>query len=107
MTKTYKIIVLGKLSTKAIVQGSTLSSLLKNIALKMGFFKFMERLSYKAKSRGVKVILTEESLTSKTCTSCGHIDDNLGKAKIFSCPSCSYKLDRDLNGARNILIKVL
>jgi len=107
LTKTYKTVVLGKLSTKSIVQGSTLSGLLKNIALKMGFFKFMSRLSYKAQSRGVKVIFTEESLTSKTCTSCGNINDDLGKAKLFSCPSCFYKIDRDLNGARNILIKVL
>lgn len=107
LTTTYKAVILGKLSTKAIVQDSTLSSFLKNVALKMGFFQFMNRLSYKGESRGVKIVLTEESLTSKTCTSCGFLNDNLGKAKIFSCPSCLYKLDRDLNGARNILIKVL
>jgi hypothetical protein len=30
-----------------------------------------------------------------------------GGSKVFKCPSCSWQIDRDINGARNILIRFL
>jgi len=60
-----------------------------------------------------KVILTEEPYTSKTRGQCGTINTKLGGNKIFRCASrcasneCDYISDRDVNGARNILIRYL
>ncbi|RHZ62220.1 hypothetical protein Glove_341g17 [Diversispora epigaea] len=49
---------------------------------------------------------TEEyKYTSKTCGNCGFIKKNLGESKTFRCDSCDLVIDRDVNGARNILLK--
>lgn len=51
----------------------------------------------------VKVV--QEAYTSKTCTNCGNLKNNLGGNKTYSCTKCGIKVDRDVNGARNILLK--
>jgi putative transposase len=45
--------------------------------------------------------------TSKTCGCCGKINKSLGSKKTFACPNCKFTIDRDINGARNIMLKVL
>ena len=52
-----------------------------------------------------QLINITEEYTSKTCTNCGNIDNNLGAKKIYQCNKCNMILDRDYNGARNIFIK--
>ncbi|MBS0016844.1 MAG: transposase, partial [Arthrospira sp. SH-MAG29] len=47
------------------------------------------------------------SYTSKTCTNCGHIHLRLAGAKIFQCPNCGLRIPRDVNGARNIMLRAL
>jgi len=71
-------------------------------------FTFRERLLNKVKEYPeCKVKLATEEYTSKTCGSCGELNEKLGSKKSFVCPSCDYRADRDLNAARNILIKSL
>ena len=41
----------------------------------------------------------EEDYTSKTCSSCGDLKDDLGSNKTYSCSSCSSIFDRDFNAA--------
>lgn len=53
----------------------------------------------------VKVVVVDEAYTSKTCTSCGVINEKLGGSKVFKCKHCKMVLDRDYNGARNIFLK--
>jgi transposase len=50
-------------------------------------------------------IEVNEAYTSKTCGKCGFIDYELGSNHIYNCPKCKNKLDRDVNAARNILMK--
>jgi putative transposase len=50
---------------------------------------------------GQDVVIQDESYTSKTCGLCNTI--NLGAAKRYLCDKCGYDVDRDVNGARNIL----
>ncbi|CAM2916794.1 RNA-guided endonuclease TnpB family protein [Helicobacter felis] len=41
--------------------------------------------------------------SSKTCSSCGAVKKDLSlKDRVFSCPSCGFSLDRDLNASINI-----
>lgn len=54
-----------------------------------------------------KVILINESYTSKTCGNCEILNENLKGATIFTCSKCNYREDRDINGSRNMLIKIL
>ena len=49
----------------------------------------------------------KEWMTSKMCSNCGEIDEKLGSKEIYECKKCKIKLDRDINGARNIHIKAI
>ncbi len=69
-------------------------------------YRFKQRLLSKAREYPwCKVIETTEEFTSKTCGNCGTIKENLGGNKKFECFHCKIKMDRDFNGARNILLK--
>ncbi len=50
--------------------------------------------------------LVKEPFTSKTCGSCGKLN-NVGCGRVYKCSKCDYEADRDLNAARNILIRTL
>ena len=69
-------------------------------------YSFRKRLIEKARFYNCKIHVVTEEYTSKTCGSCGKINNRLGSKKEFQC-RCSLKIDRDYNGARNILIKML
>ena len=45
--------------------------------------------------------------TSKTCGICGNIWSKLGGKKVYSCEKCGLVCDRDINGARNVMIRSL
>jgi len=53
----------------------------------------------------VKIVEVTEEYTSKTCGVCGNFHETLGANKTFSCPTCSFSIDRDWNAARNIYLK--
>lgn len=72
----------------------------------MKFYKFKERLLYKASIQSKLVICVNEAYTSKTCSFCGNIY-NPGYSKIYECKNCDKKMDRDINAAKNILMKGL
>ncbi|WP_171011456.1 zinc ribbon domain-containing protein, partial [Haloimpatiens lingqiaonensis] len=41
--------------------------------------------------------------SSKTCSSCGNIKENLKlKDRIYVCPKCGLKIDRDKNASINL-----
>jgi len=44
--------------------------------------------------------------TSKMCSRCGNIRDDLALwDREYACPNCGLSRDRDLNAARNILVR--
>lgn len=66
-------------------------------------YKFRQHLLNKGKEYGCEILVRGEEYTSKTCTRCGTISDNYIKREKIC--NCGYKIDRDINGSRNILIK--
>jgi putative transposase len=66
------------------------------------FYQLRQFLTYKCLLAGVSLILVNPAYTSKSCHKCLHIGNRNGKS--FRCvnPSCSWKGDSDLNGAKNI-----
>lgn len=46
--------------------------------------------------------------SSKTCSSCGAVNDNINKNmknlknRVFKCDTCDLEIDRDLNASINI-----
>ena len=71
-------------------------------------YRFRQRLLHKVREYpSCKVVLCDEAYTSMTCGACGTLHHCLGASKQFRCPSCGCTLDRDANGARNILLRYL
>ncbi|CAB4481490.1 unnamed protein product [Rhizophagus irregularis] len=71
-------------------------------------YRFRQYLLHKVREYPhCKVVICSEDYMSKTCSSCGLVNDKLGGSKIFKCGNCSFVLDRDINGARNILLRFL
>jgi len=70
--------------------------------------KFFSILEYKAQLYGRKIIKVEPKDTSKTCSNCGYIFHELKLSnRIFNCPKCGFRIDRDLNASVNILKRAL
>ena len=69
--------------------------------------KFIDRLTYHMHKHGKKINVVTEEFTSKTCGRCGWLDEHLLNRNTFMCRSCNLHISRDVNGARNILLKHL
>src|SRR2546430_14355088 len=71
-------------------------------------YRFRQYLLHKSREYPwCKVVICTEEYTSKTCGCCGVINRSLGSLKTFQCPSCGATIDRDVNGARNVLLKYI
>jgi putative transposase len=68
------------------------------------FYKYKQRLSFKAKEWNKKVIFVNEAFTTKTCSFCGKTNEP-GKLKTYSCNVCDKTIGRDINASKNILMK--
>jgi transposase len=68
-----------------------------------GIFRAM--LEYKAAWYGRHVIVIDRWFpSSKLCSACGYVLADLGlKVRMWQCPSCGARHDRDVNAAKNIL----
>ena len=59
-------------------------------------------IAYKCQDMGSQVIFAPDGYKStKICSSCGNEYD-VGEHKIYSCPHCGIKIDRDENAATNL-----
>ncbi len=103
----YKYIFLPKIQTKQLVSARNLPSNVARAIYTSSQFSFRHKLITKAYEYKSTVILCNESYTSKTCTNCGNIKNDLGSAKIYKCTNCNLVTHRDYNGARNIMLKNL
>ena len=65
--------------------------------------QFSRMLQYKAANAGRQFVRVNPRNTSKTCHGCGKIHDLTLNDRTFTCQSCGYEQDRDINAARNIL----
>jgi transposase len=92
---------------KEIKKLSKLIKLNKNVKFVLSMqshYRFKEYL--KAKEYKTNVYDADESYTSMTWTKCGDQSKEYDKQRIKQC-KCGYKIDRDCNGSRNILLKCL
>lgn len=67
-------------------------------------YRFKMKLKAKAEEYSCKVVDCTEEYTSKTCGTCGEIC-SIGGKEVWTCKHCGCVHDRDINGARNILLK--
>ena len=107
LASNYKVILLPHFRTAEMLRGRKLSKRTKRQMQAFSFFQFKEKLAFQCHKYKSHLVLVEEDYTSKTCGACGEVKWDLKGEKTFTCDSCRVVLDRDENGARNILLKNL
>jgi putative transposase len=100
---------LAKTNSVVVIEDLNVSGMLKNHRLAqaigdVGFAAFRRQLTYKAAWYGCQVIVASRwEPSSKTCSGCGWMDDDLSlAARTFRCEHCGLNVDRDLNAAINL-----
>lgn len=105
----FDYIIIPKLDTSAFCR-KNMSRKVKNKIKVWRHCSLIDRLHFKQREYLDSTLLVpSEEYTSKTCSHCGSLNHSLGRSKEFVCPepSCQRVFDRDVNGAFNILLKVL
>lgn len=62
-------------------------------------------LTYKAESAGSEVIAVDPRGTSQVCSECGCSVPKTLAERWHDCPECGYSANRDVNAARNVLLR--
>eukprot|EP00505_MAST-04D_sp_SCG-Rhode-Island_P002337 Stramenopile-MAST_4_protein_2337 len=101
----YRFILLPIFETQGMT--SKLQSPICRKMMTWSHYTFKRRLLDRAQHFGCKVFIVNESFTSKTCGECGVLNETLGSSEVFHCSSCNATMDRDVNAARNILLRNL
>ncbi|MDR6224119.1 RNA-guided endonuclease InsQ/TnpB family protein [Desmospora profundinema] len=70
------------------------------------WLQLIDFTTYKAEWAGKEVKLVDPHNTSQDCSQCGRIVKKDLNDRVHSC-RCGYRVDRDLNGARNILHRAI
>jgi putative transposase len=113
LCRTFDTILLPEFGTSEMVKkrhanGSWKRKISRNTSRRMllwSHYRFRQRLIEKAKQHGTAIVIVNEAFTSKTCSRCGYQNHRLGGSKVFKCRRCDLVSDRDVNGARNILLR--
>lgn len=107
LVQKYDVIFLPTFETQKMSkkQGRRIRRRTTREMLSLGHYDFKLRIKWYAKKYGKHVVDCNESYTSKTRSWSGEIDDKLGGKKIIK--DNKFIVDRDINGARGILLKQL
>ena len=95
VANSYHTVVLEDLNVKGMLRNRRLSK----VVSRSNFHKIRQFLQYKC---GDVRFVDKFYPSSKTCSSCGGIQDMPLHRRTYKC-ECGLSLDRDLNAARNIL----
>ncbi|MFW5879867.1 MAG: RNA-guided endonuclease InsQ/TnpB family protein [bacterium] len=99
ITNDYLFIAVEDLNIRGMMKNRKLS---KSIA-DQGWSMFVNQLIYKSKlNGGCTVKIDRFAPSSKTCSSCGNIQDMPLNIRTYECPRCGVETNRDINAAINI-----
>ena len=95
-----RVIVLEDLHISGMLKNRKLARAIADV----GMYEFKRQLTYKAALAGVQVKeVSRWYPSSKTCSSCGAIREELTLAeRVFVCYDCGYVAERDYNAAKNL-----
>ena len=99
LVRRFGLIVLEDLHVKGMIRNHRLARAISD----MGFGIFRQMITYKAAAAGVHVLYGDRWFpSSKLCSQCGAVCDELPLTqRVYTCP-CGFMADRDLNAALNL-----
>ncbi|MHC5824437.1 MAG: RNA-guided endonuclease InsQ/TnpB family protein, partial [Nostoc sp.] len=99
ISKNHAKIVVESLNVKGMMANHKLAGAVGDA----NFYEFRRQLEYKSQKFGSEILFAHPFYPStKTCSSCGHVQDMPLSVRIFDCQSCKISLDRDWNAAKNL-----
>ena len=91
------------------IEDLNVSGMMKNKHLakavqQQNFYEFRNKLTAKCKEYNIELRIVDRFYpSSKTCHNCGCIKHDLKLSnRVYECPECGFKIDRDLNAALNL-----
>ena len=99
----YDIVFIEDLNVQGMLKNRKLARAIQEV----GFYRFKQVLTDKAKNNFKQVIKVSRYYpSSKTCHKCGYVNKELAlNDREWTCPICRTHHDRDLNAAINILLE--
>lgn len=97
----YDLIGIEDLNVSGMVKNHHLARGISDV----GWTSFANILSCKAEWAGKQVIRVSPNYTSQACSGCGSIVPKDLSVRQHDCPDCGLSLHRDVNAAKNILLK--
>ena len=68
-----------------------------------GMSGLLDQLQYKANWYGTRIVEADQWYpSSKTCSGCGVVNEDLDREREWDCPNCGAHHDRNQNAARNL-----
>jgi putative transposase len=100
LAKTTAVVVIEDLHVSGMLTHHQLAQAIGDV----GFGAFRRQLTDKAAWYGCQVLVASRwEPSSKTCSGCGWMDDDLSLAdRTFRCEQCGLLIDRDRNAASNV-----
>jgi len=106
LARTHSVICVGDVNAKALARGKNAKSVLD-----AGWSAMRTMLRYKCADAGAWFIEVPESGTTRSCSVCGAASGPQGPSglavRTWTCGVCGSTHDRDVNAARNILVRGL
>ena len=98
VTRKFSDLVIEDLNVAGLMRGNT-----PRAQADAGMGDIKRQLIYKGQWRHIRVILAPMWFpSSKTCSVCGTVNPNLKRERMWICPSCGARHDRNLNAAINL-----
>jgi len=109
LTSTFNHIIIPIFETQEMAKRNSIKGIrgINRNLLQLKHYLFRERLKSKCLMRKCTLDVCTEEFTTQTCGVCGTLNKNVGGADVFYCNVCDINIDRDVNGSRNIGIKVI
>lgn len=101
VVRDYDDIAVENLSIKNMVKNPSLAKSINDAS----WGTFLKFLTYKAENADKKVWKVNSKNTSQICSQCGEKVPKSLRVRIHKCFYCGLTLDRDLNAAKNILVR--
>ena len=100
----FETINIGKVSIRSMISNLTgnIQRITKRRLMALSHYRFRMKLKQMAKKWNCTINEVSEYMTSKKCSNCGKIKNNLGDGKVYHCEYCNITIDRDINASINI-----
>jgi len=98
----YDVVVMEDIQVKQLIgkSGRKMRMRLHDVA----FHEFRSIVEYQLGKYGKEVVFVDPRNSSKTCAKCGYVKIDLALSdRVFECPRCGWRADRDYNSSLNHL----